>query len=56
MAEGDQNQNSAVSTQSDSTIVEVSFYAADGTLIQKTGYQKGHRVLHVRHRHHSTDC
>ena len=41
MAEGDQNQNSAVSTQSDSTIVEVSFYAADGTLIQKTGYQKG---------------
>ena len=33
MAEGDQNQNSAVSTQSDSTIVEVSFYAADGTLI-----------------------
>ena len=25
MAEGNQNQNSAVSTQSDSTIVEVSF-------------------------------
>ena len=41
MAEGDQNQNSAVSTQSDSTIVEVSFYAADGTLIQNVGYQKG---------------
>ena len=41
MAEGNQNQNSAVSTQSDSTIVEVSFYAADGTLLQSTGWPKG---------------
>lgn len=41
MAEGNQNQNSAVSTQSDSTIVEVSFYAADGTFIQNVGNPKG---------------
>ena len=41
MAEGNQNQNSAVSTQSDSTIVNVSFYAADGTLLQSTGWPKG---------------
>ena len=41
MAEGNQNQNSAVSTQSDSTIVEVSFHAADGTFIQNVGNPKG---------------
>ena len=41
MAEGNQNQNSAVSTQSDSTNVEVSFYAADGTFIQNVGNPKG---------------
>ena len=41
MAEGDQSQNSAASAQSDSTIVNVSFYAADGTLLQSTGWPKG---------------
>ena len=41
MAEGDQSQNSAVSAQSDSTIVNVSFYAANGTLLQSTGWPKG---------------
>ncbi|WP_373185775.1 InlB B-repeat-containing protein [Bifidobacterium pseudocatenulatum] len=41
MAEGDQSQNSAASAQSDSTIVNVSFYAANGTLLQSTGWPKG---------------
>ena len=41
MAEGDQSQNSAASAQSDSTIANVSFYAANGTLLQSTGWPKG---------------
>ena len=41
MAEGAQSQNSAASAQSDSTIVNVSFYAANGTLLQSTGWPKG---------------